>query len=633
MHEIRIRLLLGILVIAAIVLAIYIALTHRGGSPETPGAQESTEESVPEPVVETLLNVWIMETDEVSVKLYCDGAEETFPLADGFHADESAREQIADVTLTDGAVTEITAKTDKIHGRVLGASADGIEIEGYGRIPLAEDYRGYCIYRSLEQITYTDLAFGYDFTDFVMEDGKICGLLLVREETMDTIRVLLMTADYGSLLHESLTVTSDADFRICYGENLASEELHSAGETVTLEPDSVYFEDGRIRIEPTVLSGRVILPEVKRSEEIAGYRGTLEVAARDGMLAVINELPLEEYLYSVVPSEMPASYGAEALKAQAVCARTYAYLHMEHAAYPTYGAHVDDSTSYQVYNNIRERETTTTAVKETYGQLLHTADGDLTETYYYSTSCGVGSDALVWKTEHASKLDYLQAREITISAMDDVLNDRAESGGASLAETLRSEDAFADFITSRDNDALEAQEPWYRWTYTVKKADAELISQRLTARFASQPEQVLTLNAGDYVSREPEPFEEILSMGIVKRGAGGVADELLLETDSGTYKIISENAIRTVLCNGETQVVRQDGSRVSMPNLVPSGFFILTVDKQDETVVGYRLTGGGFGHGAGMSQNAAKAMAAQGYSYTDILTFFYDDCTITELQQ
>ena len=60
---------------------------------------------------------------------------------------------------------------------------------------------------------------------------------------------------------------------------------------------------------------------------------------------------------------MPADYPAEALNAQAICARTYAYGRMEHAGYPQYGAHVDDSTSYQVYNNVGEQEGSTTAVK------------------------------------------------------------------------------------------------------------------------------------------------------------------------------------------------------------------------------------------------------------------------------
>ena len=150
---------------------------------------------------------------------------------------------------------------------------------------------------------------------------------------------------------------------------------------------------------------KIILKSVNRNQGIPAYRGTLELVNTEKGIVVVNELSLEEYLYSVVPSEMPASYPEEALCAQAICARTYAYAHMQNAAFPEFGAHVDDSTSYQVYNNILEQERTTTAVKDTYGKLLFTGQGELAGTYYYSTSCGIGSDANVWKTEAAKNID------------------------------------------------------------------------------------------------------------------------------------------------------------------------------------------------------------------------------------
>ena len=61
---------------------------------------------------------------------------------------------------------------------------------------------------------------------------------------------------------------------------------------------------------------------------------------------------------------MPASYEKEALKAQAVCARTYAYRQIQANGYSQYGAHVDDSTAYQVYNNISTNSRTDAAVDE-----------------------------------------------------------------------------------------------------------------------------------------------------------------------------------------------------------------------------------------------------------------------------
>ena len=100
-------------------------------------------------------------------------------------------------------------------------------------------------------------------------------------------------------------------------------------------------------------------------QEQRDYRGIIEVIEEEQGFVIINELPIEEYLYSVVPSEMPAGYPMEALKAQAICARTYAYLHVLSPGYPQWNAHVDDTTSYQVYHNIEEQESTTIAVNET----------------------------------------------------------------------------------------------------------------------------------------------------------------------------------------------------------------------------------------------------------------------------
>ena len=128
------------------------------------------------------------------------------------------------------------------------------------------------------------------------------------------------------------------------------------------------------------------------------YRGDFEIHKTEDGLLLINELLLEEYLYAVVPSEMPSTYPSESLKAQAVCARTYSYGYLEHAGLPALGAHVDDSVNYQVYNNIMEKKSSTDAVRQTEGELL-LQDGKPITAYYYSTSCGYGTDDRIWKEE------------------------------------------------------------------------------------------------------------------------------------------------------------------------------------------------------------------------------------------
>ena len=85
-------------------------------------------------------------------------------------------------------------------------------------------------------------------------------------------------------------------------------------------------------------TGSIYHDEIKNWQNGTDYRGEIEILKEAEGYVVINELPVEEYLYSVVPSEMPASYPMEALKAQAICARTYAYLHIMSPGYPKWNA-------------------------------------------------------------------------------------------------------------------------------------------------------------------------------------------------------------------------------------------------------------------------------------------------------
>ncbi len=600
------------------------------------------------PVIELLTNVWIMESDEKGILVYRDGKEERYAYgiveelsADNsvdtvlFAPSEEVREQIADIVLTDGAVTDIQVKSEKINGRILSADDTFVEVEGYGKLPLSSDYKGYRIYKTLTMCKSTDLHIGYDFADVVLEDGKICGLLMVKEESMEYIRVLIKATDYSGLLHEQVVLSSDSDFTVQYGtyDNLQQIQCQ-AGEEISIGLDSQYFTGDRITITPNVLTGKVLLKSVNRSQGIPSYRGHIELLRTEDGIAVMNQVLLEEYLYCVVPSEMPASYPEEALKAQAICARTYAYGHMLQAGYPQYGAHVDDSTSYQVYNNILEQESTTTAVKETYGQLLYTADGNLAGTYYYSTSCGVGSDANVWKTEAAKEIDYLNAKSISHGEyLSGEALDEQTMSVENPGESLQNEENFAKFITTKNIDDFEVTEGWYRWTYQVKKLDVEQICGLLQKRYQVNKNLVLTWDGEEYISKPIDNFEEILDLYVAKRGMGGIADELHIVTDKATYKVITEHNIRYVLNNGESKVVRQDGSEVASPTILPSAFFVLTISKEKENVVGYTLSGGGFGHGVGMSQNGAKNMAKSGYQAEDILLFFYDNCSVKNVYE
>jgi stage II sporulation protein D len=596
------------------------------------------------PVITYLKNVWIMEASTDSLLVYQDGAEKTYPIAQNDANTltlTNLREQVADITLTDGAVTQVHTKTQKVGGKVLGVDESGVELEGIGRILFGEDMKGYRLYGSIAMSVPGELIIGYNFQDFVLENGKICAFLVVREEAMDNIRVLLKSANYNSMFHDSLTFTADTEYVITYGApGDLMEEIHQAGDICTIDTGSTYFQGERVTIAQTALTGKMILKSVTRSSGEPDYRGKIEVLQVPDGLAVINEVPLEEYLYAVIPSEMPASYPAEALKAQAICARTYAYGHMQDAGYPQYGAHVDDSTNFQVYNNGTEHESTTTAAKETYGQLLFTDSGELAETFYYSTSCGIGSDTSVWKSANPQPLTYIKPRTLNHATMERILSAKEDGGEQILAvmadidmagESMRTEENFRKFIQTKNDDDFECTESWYRWTYTVSDLDEDRLLEALQSRYQASPDRILTMVDGTFVSQPIEELGRVMDIRISNRVSGGNAEELLLETDKHTFKILTGHNIRYVLNDGETKVHRQDGSQAASPNLLPSAFFLVDTVKEKDYVTGYTLTGGGFGHGVGMSQNGAKNMSLSGYSAKDILEFFYENCTVSQI--
>ena len=192
---------------------------------------------------------------------------------------------------------------------------------------------------------------------------------------------------------------------------------------------------------------------------------------------------------------------------------------------------------------------------------------------------------------------------------------------------LTTED-FARHIKSTNNADYEAQESWYRWSYDVKQVDLKRMFENLQKRYEVNPELILTLQGSTYVSRPIEELEKLVDLVIEKRQAGGVADEMLIITEKNVYKVITELNIRYILNDGKTKVLRQDETEVAMPSLLPSAFILLENEYDGGEVTGYHITGGGFGHGAGMSQNAAKVMAQEGMRAEEILTFFFAGCTL-----
>ena len=598
-----------------------------------------------------LSNIWIMEAEKDELLCFWEDCEIRFPLPgqDGEGAAEEngagaqkEREQVADLRFQDGVLREILTKTEKISGKILRVEEDGVEVEGSGFLPFADTLRIYRLYGKLKAYEKQDLRIGYDFTDFVLADGCVQAALVVKEETMENIRVLVRTTGFAGLYHDSVSVTADCELSLitdAYGQR--ETKVIPAGETLVIDRESGLFfpEEGTdsvssvIRIEPAALTGRISLNSVQRSQGTPSYRGCLELRKEKEGIVVINELLLEEYLYAVVPSEMPASYPLEALKAQAVCARSYAYARILHAGLPEYGAHVDDSTGFQVYNNILENAQSTRAVRETKGELLYYGQ-ELADTYYYSTSCGYGTDTSVWAGSGPDAFPYLQGKAVNAAGVTDAQGDAVDETVSTAdimpPDLMEQEESFSAFIKTVRASDFESREPWYRWTYQVDALSEELLSEKLRACFETAPSTVSVPQENgeeDSVRTLPDTGR-VLELSITRRSAGGVAQTLRIVGEKATILVETENAIRTVLCDSSVPVIRMDGSSWQASTLLPSGFFVLEAKKENGAVTGYTLYGGGFGHGVGMSQNGAKNMAEEGCDCETILSYFYEGISL-----
>ena len=139
------------------------------------------------------------------------------------------------------------------------------------------------------------------------------------------IRVLIMTDGYKQLVHKKIEVSASEGLLI---EKNGTKEETGENEKITITREDSGLQNGKIRIEAKD-GGEISILSIQRGYGTPEYAGSLELYATSEGIVIINELPVEKYLYKVVPSEMPASYQKEALKAQAVCARNYAYRHME----------------------------------------------------------------------------------------------------------------------------------------------------------------------------------------------------------------------------------------------------------------------------------------------------------------
>ncbi|HEX2091931.1 MAG TPA: SpoIID/LytB domain-containing protein [Longimicrobiaceae bacterium] len=306
----------------------------------------------------------------------------------------------------------------------------------------------------------------------------------------------------------------------------------------------------------------------------AQYRGVAEVMRNaSGALAGINELPMEEYLYGVVPRELgPTQYPeTEAQKAQAVAARTYAHANL--GKHWNNGYDLTATVGDQVYGGAAaEHSVSTAAVNATVG-IVATHNGAMINALFYATSGG--------HTAHSEDV-FSAALPYARGVWDAPPGQELPSVSALLA----------DLKNPTWTGAYGGFHSMHRWKYTWTLAQMSCV-------------------IGDFAN---QPVGRVTAVNVLARSATGRVTQIEYVTEAGTFTD-SKTAIRSSL-----QYINSSG----VPTLLPSTLFVIERNTDASgNLVGYTAYGGGNGHGAGLAQTGAVGMARAGHTYDQILKKYY----------
>ncbi|MFI3299965.1 MAG: SpoIID/LytB domain-containing protein [Candidatus Gastranaerophilales bacterium] len=191
-------------------------------------------------------------------------------------------------------------------------------------------------------------------------------------------------------------------------------EIKAHNNLMAIKIDGTYYE---------IDSDNVVIKPMEEgfvSTKGKWYRGILHLQNKNGKLVMINDLSLEDYLKGVLPCEMPPSWEKEALKAQAIAARSYALANLGKRA--KFGYDLMDTTSDQAYGGASaETEQTNFAVKDT-ERIVLTYNMQVINAYY-SASAGGKTRTSVW----GNNLPYLRS----VPSFDDEVAKKGHGVGMS----------------------------------------------------------------------------------------------------------------------------------------------------------------------------------------------------------
>ncbi len=322
------------------------------------------------------------------------------------------------------------------------------------------------------------------------------------------------------------------------------------------------------------------------------YRGGVKIIpTSDGKLTVVNFVNINSYIAGVVGREMSPSWPIEALKAQAVCARSYAIKGF--GKHSSQGFNLCNTQDCQVYLGIGgESESTLLAAEETKDQVI-TYDSSVADALYSSSNGGsIAYSKYVWGND----IPYLVASHDPYDAASD--NPRSSWQVTltkdKIKEKLREKEIDIGDITDMRVTGADEYGRTYEVTISGTNGSYVLKNDKTRSFFGLYSQKYTITPIGGNQTDALPSFFAITSGGV-----------------KSVSTLSAKGAFSTQAISGNVTVKTSTGAveyQTTPPQLNPESFII---------------NGSGWGHGLGMSQYGAKAMAEQGFGYADILQFYY----------
>ena len=460
---------------------------------------------------------------------------------------------VANITIDGETISKISVKPDYIEDVLSAYTNTTITTKTNGVWNCKENIP---IYRVMDnqvvQVSWNATMIGVSSLRYILDNGVISAIVMNEESVPTDIRVVIKNGN--DIFYDNIYIKTRSN-----GAIIDANAYFATNDAAVLT-----LSDG-FGLEICDSSGIAI---------DSPYEGYLHVYTAENGYVVVNGSTAFYSIRCRVPSEMQISFGHEALKAQAVCARTFAYSQMHNQSYAAYGANIDDSTAFQAYHNTGRYPESDAAVDETAGEII-TCNGIPITCYYYSTSPGVTNDMSAWES---ADTEY-----IACSGME-------FSGGLNL----QIESDFSKFI-NQQTECYDAGSSFYRWNSIL-----------------------------DTSTIKDEGKGALKGLSIKARNTAGYITAIELQYENTSEVLRNENDIRRVLGVYQTEIHLNNGQIRTDISMIPSACFEVVEVSEGKIV----LHGGGFGHGIGMSQYGAKSMAEQGYNYKEIIGYYYENVVV-----